>query len=52
MKSHNCTENEVKATIASTLPNAPARVIRKSDSLQVDKSGYDDTQDLHETTSE
>ena len=52
MKSHKCSENEVKATIASTLRNAPARVIRKSGSLQVNKSGSGDTQDAHETTNE
>ena len=52
MKSHKCSENEVKTTIASTLRNAPARVIRKSGAMQENKSGYGDTQDAHETTSE
>ena len=52
MKSHKRSESEVKTTIASTLRNAPARVIRKSGSLQVNKSGCGDTQDAHEITSE
>ena len=45
-------ENEVKVTIASTLRNAPARVIRKSGAMLVNKSGCGDTQDAHKTTSE
>ena len=52
MKSHKRPEREVKATIASTLRNAPARVIRKSGAMQVNKSDSGDTQDAHETTSE
>ena len=52
MKLHKCPESEVKATIVSTLRNAPAQVIRKSGVMQVNKSDSSDTQDAHETTSE